>query len=49
MKTLGLSAADGIERARTRAEDKMRGAWEISSNNKNMITVTINIYVTAGN
>ena len=26
MKTLGLSAAEGIERARSRAEAKMRGA-----------------------
>ena len=26
MKTLGLSAAEGIERARSRAESKMRGA-----------------------
>ena len=26
MKTLGLSAAEGIERARARAEAKMRGA-----------------------
>ena len=26
MKTLGLSAAEGIERSRTRSEAKMRGA-----------------------
>ena len=49
MKTLVLSAAEGIERARTRAEAKMRGALERPSNHKNMVTVTMNIYVTAGN
>ena len=49
MKTLGLSAAEGIERARTRAEAKVRGECERPSNNKNMVTVTMNIYVTAGN
>ena len=26
MKTLGISAAEGIERARIRADDKMRGS-----------------------
>ena len=47
--TLGLSAAEGIERARERAESKMGGAWERPSNHKNILTVTVNIYVTAGN
>ena len=49
MKTLGLSAEEGIERARARAEAKMRGARERPSIKKNMVTVTMNIYVTAGN
>ena len=47
--TLGLSAAEGIERARARAEAKTRGALERPSIQKNIVTVTMNIYVTAGN
>ena len=49
MKTLGLSAAEGIERVRTRDEAKMRGALERPSIQKNMVTVTMNTCVTAGN
>ena len=49
MNTLGLSAAEGIEMAKARAEAKTRGAWEGPSNHKNMVTVTMNIYVTSGN
>ena len=49
MKNLGLSAAEGIERARARAEAKMRGARERPSIQKNMLSVTIDIYVTACN
>ena len=49
MKTLGLSTAEGTERARARAEANMRGARERPSIQKNMVTVTMNIYVTAGN
>ena len=48
MKNLGLSETEGIERARERAEAKMRGALEGPSNHKIMVTVTMNIYVTAG-
>ena len=47
--TLGLSVAEGIERARSRAESKMRGACERPIIQKNVVIVTINIYVTAGN
>ena len=49
MKTLGLSAAEGIEISRARVEAKMRGARERPSIQKNMVTVAMNIYVTAGN
>ena len=49
MKTLGLSAAEGIERVRERAEANMRGALERPINHKNMVTETMNIYDTAGN
>ena len=49
MKTLGLSAAEDIERARTRAEANMIVALERPSIQTNMVTVTMNIYVTAGN
>ena len=49
MKTLGLSAAEGIERARARAEAKTRGALESPGIQKNMVTVTMIIYVTVGN
>ena len=49
MKTLGLSVAEGIERVRSRAEANMKGAWERLSIQKNMVTVTMNIYVPAGN
>ena len=41
-KTLGLSAAEGIERARTRADANMRGTLYIPINHKNMVTVTMN-------
>ena len=49
MKTLGLSAVEGIERARSRSEAKMRRELEGSSNHKNMVTVIMTIYVTAVN
>ena len=49
MKTLGLSAAEGMERARSRAEAKMRVALYGPSNHKNMVTLTMTIYVTLGN
>ena len=49
MKTLGLSAAEGVERVRARAEANMILALERPSIQKNMVTVTMNIYVTAGN
>ena len=49
MKTLGISAAEGIERARARAEANMRGARERPSIHKNIVTLTMNIYVTTGN
>ena len=49
MKTLGLSVAEVIERVRSRAEAKMRGALEGPRNHKNMVTETMTLYVTAGN
>ena len=49
MRTIGLIVAEGIERARASMEAKMRGEQERPSNHKNMVTVTMNIYVTTGN
>ena len=49
MMTLGISAVEGIERAREMLEANMRGAWEVPRNHKNMVTVTMTIYVTSGN
>ena len=41
--TLGLCAAEGIEKGRTRAEANMRGARYRPCIQKNMLTVTMNI------
>ena len=48
MNILGISEAERIERVLARVEANMRGAKEVPSNHKNMVTVTMTIYVTAG-
>ena len=48
MKTLGLSVAEGMKRARAMSEAKMKGTCERPIIKKYLLTVTTNIYVTAG-
>ena len=49
MNILGISEAERIERVLARVEANMKGELEGPSNHKNMVTVTLSIYVTAGN
>ena len=49
MNTLGISEAEGIERARARAEANTRGALEGPSNHKIMVTLTMTFYVPSCN